>query len=127
MAVNDSKIIGKDTAYTFTAAELVGNDTDVENNALSVHSVSGAVNGTVVLNANGSVTFTPSAGYTGAASFAYKVKDSVGAVSAAAATVAITVQVVNTAPTAVNDSKTLVEDTPRTFSAADLLWNDSDP
>ena len=37
-----------------------------------MNSVSGATNGTVVLNANGTVTFTPTADYTGPASFAYK-------------------------------------------------------
>ncbi|MDA2895523.1 cadherin-like domain-containing protein, partial [Mycolicibacterium sp. BiH015] len=122
-AVNDSKTINSNSAYTFTAAELVSNDTDVENSSLSVHSVSGATNGTVVLNANGTVTFTPTAGYRGSASFTYKVKDTAGAVSNAAI-VAITV---NAVPVAVNDTKTLSEDTPRTFTVADLLWNDTDP
>ena len=112
-----------------TAAQLVGNDTDPDGDALSVSSVSGATNGTAVLNANGTVTFTPTAGYAGAASFGYKVKDPTGAVSANTATVSLTVTAAaNQAPTAVNDGPfTVTNNTPLTLTAAQLVGNDTDP
>ena len=79
-----------------------GDHTDpdkVYGDTLTVHSVGGATNGAVVLNTNGTVTFTPTANYNGPASFTYQVKDTKGAVSANTATVSITVNEVNDNPT----------------------------
>ena len=126
-AVADSATIAEDTARTFSAAQLVGNDTDPDGGVLSVHSVSGAVNGAVVLNADGTVTFTPAANFSGPASFNYRVKDAAGLASIKSAKVSVTVTPVNDAPTAVADSATIAEDTVRTFSAAQLVGNDTDP
>jgi hypothetical protein len=125
-AVPDSATITRNVARTFTAAQLVGNDTDPEGDALNVSSVSGAVNGTVIKNTNGTVTFTPTANYSGPASFTYRVADTSGAVSANSATVSITVAA-NQAPTAVADSVTVNKDVARTFTAAQLVGNDTDP
>ena len=109
----------------------MGNDTDpdkVYGDTLTVHSVSGATNGAVVLNTNGTVTFTPTANYQGPASFTYQVKDTKGAVSANTATVNLNVLAVNDAPTAVADGPFgASEDTARTFTAAQLVGNDTDP
>ncbi len=41
------------------------NDTDPEGNALTASLVTAPVNGTVVLNADGSFTYTPNANYNG--------------------------------------------------------------
>ncbi|MDA2894477.1 hypothetical protein PDG61_26455, partial [Mycolicibacterium sp. BiH015] len=38
---------------------------------------------------------------------------------------AFAIESTNTPPVAVDDTKTLSEDTPRTFTVADLLWNDT--
>jgi hypothetical protein len=55
---------------TIPASELLGNDTTAPNGLTpSIHSVGSATNGTVALQAGGSVTFTPTA--TGPASFTY--------------------------------------------------------
>ncbi len=126
-AVADSATVTEDTARTFTAATLVGNDTDPERSALSVHSVSAVSGGAVVLNSNGTVTFTPTANYSGPASFTYRVKDAAGLASVNTATVSVTVTPVNDAPTAVADSATTSANTARTFSAAELVGNDTDP
>ena len=118
----------EDTAKTFTAAQLVGNDTDPNSgDTLSVNSVGGATDGTVVLNANGTVTFTPNANYNGPASFVYRVKDQTGTASTNVATVNMTVTAVNDAPRAVADSFTIPQGVPRTFTAAELVGNDTDP
>ena len=125
-AVADSATVAEDTARTFTAAELVGNDTDPDGGVLRVHSVCGATNGTVVLNADGTVTFTPTANYSGPASFSYRVKDAAGLASANTAKVSVTVTPVNDAPTAVADTDH-DRGWARTFTAAELVGNDPDP
>src|SRR5207244_13209957 len=53
------------------------NDTDVDNSnaQLSVTAVSSPVNGAVVLNGNGTVTFTPAPDFNGTAGFDYTVSD----------------------------------------------------
>ena len=59
------------------AGSLKANDTDVDNtNAqLFVSSVSDPANGTAVLNADGSVTYTPDSNYNGPDSFTYSLCD----------------------------------------------------
>ena len=121
----DSEVsTAEDTALTLTAAQLVGNDTDPDaDDTLSVASVSGALYGTVVLNNDGTVTFTPISDYHGAAVFSYQVMDSAGAVSANAATVAVAVTAVNDAPYAADDDATTIEDTAIPIA---VVGNDSD-
>ena len=61
----------------FTQAVLKANDTDVDNtNAeLSVTAVSSPTNGTVALNGDGTITFTPAANFNGTGGFDYTVSD----------------------------------------------------
>ena len=76
VAVTDTLAATEDTAVTYTAAQLLGNDTDVDGNPqLSIAAVTSGTGGTAVLNANGTVTFTPTANFNGAASFSYTVSD----------------------------------------------------
>lgn len=83
----------RDQALNLTAASLLANDSDVDTPAaqLSIGAVLNAVNGTVVLNPDGSVTFTPAAGFTGTASFEYQAFDG----SALSAPVTVTIDVQN--------------------------------
>ncbi|MGR9376228.1 DUF4082 domain-containing protein [Rhizobium leguminosarum] len=78
------------TALSIAAASLLANDTDADGDPLSITGVNGAVNGTVTFNSQTkSVIFTPTAGYTGAASFSYSISDGFG--GPASATVSLTV------------------------------------
>lgn len=77
-ATGDSFTVAGDDPRTFTAAELTGNDLSPRGRPLSIYSVGDAVNGTVVLNADGTVTFTPTPGSTGTARFAYRPQDHFG-------------------------------------------------
>ena len=97
VAVADTLAATEDTPVTYTAAQLLGNDTDVDNtNAqLSIASVTSATGGTAVLS-NGSVAFTPTANFNGAASFTYVTTD--GSATSAPATVTVNVVAVNDAP-----------------------------
>ena len=91
VAVNDTgPAVTKDTAVTFAASTLLANDTDPNGDALTVTSVSGASNGTVSLNSQAAtITFTPTANYTGSAGFTYAISDGRGGTSSAS--VALTV------------------------------------
>ncbi|MCQ4349136.1 cadherin-like domain-containing protein [Pseudomonas stutzeri] len=65
----------EDTPVTFAAADLLGNDSDVDGDTLSIASVTSGTGGTAVLNADGTVTFTPDADFNGVATFSYTVTD----------------------------------------------------
>ncbi|MBP6615160.1 MAG: tandem-95 repeat protein, partial [Aquabacterium sp.] len=112
VANNDSLSAIEDTAVTYTAAQLVGNDTDIDGTNLKIASVTAGNGGSVVLNANGTVTFTPNANFNGTADFTYTVTD--GELPSAPATVTVAVSPVNDAPVAANQAKTTAEDTPVT-------------
>ena len=75
---------------------LSGNDADVDGDPLSTELVSTTGNGLLVLNANGSFTYTPAPNFFGADSFTYRASD--GQTNSAPATVSITVLPVNDAP-----------------------------
>jgi hypothetical protein len=122
VAVDDARTTSEDTALVITAASLAANDTDTEGSALTVTAVGGAVNGAVALVA-GTVTFTPTANFNGAASFTYTVSDGTASDSGL---VAVTVTAVNDAPVAVDDADTTAEDVPLVITAASLAANDTD-
>ncbi len=60
---------------TYASAQLLGNDSDVEGDALTIASVTSGTGGTAVLNGDGTVSFTPNAGFTGTAGFTYVASD----------------------------------------------------
>ena len=96
VAVNDSGFAtARNTAATIQTSALLANDTDPNGDALTVASVGNPTNGTVALNSNKTVTFTPAANYTGAAGFSYTASDGRGGVSSA--TVSLTVTAPSTA------------------------------
>jgi hypothetical protein len=97
-AVNDSGLsVTKDTATTIATSALLANDTDPNGDPLTVTNVSAPTNGTVSLNSQAAtITFTPTAGYTGAAGFTYTISDGRGGTSSA--NVALTVSAPGTAP-----------------------------
>ncbi|MBZ6077194.1 DUF4082 domain-containing protein [Microvirga sp. WGZ8] len=74
----------RNNALTITAATLLANDTDPNGDTLTITGVSGANHGSVVYDSQTrTVIFTPTAGYTGAASFTYTIADKHGATSSA--------------------------------------------
>gem|GEM_PF-1526433 len=93
-----SKVLstGEDTPVTIAAAGLLSNDTDEEGDTLTLTAVSNAVNGTVVLDGDGDVLFTPDADFSGDATFDYTVSDGNGGTDTA--TVTVTVEAVDDAP-----------------------------
>ncbi|MBU1424814.1 MAG: tandem-95 repeat protein [Gammaproteobacteria bacterium] len=126
VANNDTLAAAQDTPATYTAAQLLGNDTDVDaGTTLTISSVTSGANGTVVLNGDGTVTFTPTAGFSGTANFTYTATD--GSLPSNVATVTVNVSAaVPHAPVANNDTLAATEDMPVTYTAAQLLGNDTD-
>src|SRR5439155_10316537 len=59
VAVNDSYSVAEDNTLTVAAPGVIGNDTDVDGDALTAALVSGPAHGTLALNANGSFSYTP--------------------------------------------------------------------
>jgi VCBS repeat-containing protein len=96
VGVNDAFSTNEDQALTITLPSLVANDTDVENQAITVGTISNPVNGTFAL-VSGDLIFTPDANFFGTASFTYRPRDASSAVGSEA-TVTITVNPVNDAP-----------------------------
>ncbi|MGO4706807.1 DUF4082 domain-containing protein [Microvirga sp. 2MCAF38] len=77
-------IVNQDTPLTIAAASLLANDTDPDGDPLNITSVSGATHGAAAFNAAANtVTFTPTAGYTGQAGFSYSISDGRGGTSSA--------------------------------------------
>jgi Ca2+-binding RTX toxin-like protein len=127
IAIADTLAAIEDTPVTYTAAELLGNDTDADNppSALSIASVTSGTGGTAVLNLDGTVTFTPNANFNGAATFSYTITD--GTTTSAPATVTVNVASVNDAPEASPvDLGSIAEDGIRLITAAELLAGISD-
>lgn len=118
VASDDSASVDEDSSVTI---DVLGNDTDVDGDTLTVTSASGASNGTVTVNADNTVEYTPDADFNGTDSFTYTVSDGNGGTDTATATV--TVNPVNDAPVANDDSG----DTTQNGSVViDLLGNDTD-
>ncbi len=132
-AVNDAPVAADD-AYSVDAGQqlvvaapgVVGNDTDVDGDALSAVLVTGPSHGSLALGADGSLTYTPDAGYSGPDQFTYSAFD--GLASSVPATISITVRAVNHPPVAVDDAYSVNEDGQLVVpDAKGALQNDSDP
>nr|MBA3452280.1 tandem-95 repeat protein [Deltaproteobacteria bacterium] len=122
VATNDTSTTSEDAPVMLTSATLLANDTDPDQNTLSVTNAANATNGTVSLS-NGVVTFTPAPDFNGVATFDYVASD--GA-TGDTATVTIQVQPVADAPVANGDAATTAEDQIVTIAGGSLVANDTD-
>jgi VCBS repeat-containing protein len=123
--VNDAPVVADDTATlaedTPAVIAVLGNDTDVDTDPLSVTDTTSPSHGTVSIGEDNALTYTPAADYSGTDSFTYTVADGHG--GNATATVSLTVTPVNDAPVAVTDDLSTDEDTPLSDN---VLTNDTD-
>ena len=98
VTADDSYTVDEDASLSVTAATgVLANDTDADGDALTAVLQTGPTNGTLTLNADGSFTYTPNADYFGADSFTYMADD--GANQSGVATVSLTINPINDAPT----------------------------
>lgn len=123
VAVADSYTMDEDGTLTRDAASgVLANDSDVEGDAKTAEVVANPAHGTLKLNADGSFEYKPTANYSGPDSFTYRAKDANG--QSQPITVTITVNGVNDAPTAGNDTKSVSND--GSTHEVDVLVNDAD-
>ncbi|MCD6394893.1 MAG: tandem-95 repeat protein, partial [Planctomycetes bacterium] len=121
VACNDAYSVDEDGTLVIAAPGVLVNDSDPEGYPLTAVQVGGAGNGLLGLNPDGSFSYTPNANFNGSDSFTYMAND--GVVNSDTATVTITVNSVNDAPVANDDSTTTSEDTE---VIVDVLANDTD-
>lgn len=119
-ATADVYTTDEDAELIVPAAGVLGNDADADGVALTAALMTSPVHGTLALSTNGAFAYTPDANFNGTDSFTYRAFD--GLDYSAPATVAITVNRVNDAPTARGDSATGMEDAP---IGVDVLANDA--
>ena len=82
--------------YVTAAAGVIGNDSDIDGNALLAVLVTGPAYGSLTLRADGSFTYTPTADYNGTDSFTYVAND--GTANSNITTVSLTIDGINDAP-----------------------------
>ena len=111
-AVNDAPVAQDGSANGNEDTPISGTlvATDVDSPTLTYALGAQAVNGTVVVNTDGSYTYTPNLNFNGSDSFTFTASD--GTVGSNTATVTLTVAAVNDAPVAQNGSANGSEDTP---------------
>ena len=117
IAVADSATTDEDTPVTIN---VLANDTDIDSPTLTVTEAT-AENGTVVINEDSTLLYTPKANFNGSDTINYAITDNQG--GKAASTVAVTITPVNDVPVAEPDTATTDEDVSVTVN---VLQNDSD-
>ena len=139
------KSTDEDTTLTFAAADFTGAFSDPDGHTLksvkivtlpdTAHGTLKSGNPLAAVSAGaaiaaadlGTLVFEPVANWNGTATFTFKVTGSDDQESTAAATVTITVNAVDDAPTASSFGKSTDEDTTLTFAATDFRGAFSDP
>ena len=123
---NDQPVVEDDLAETpedeSVNIPILNNDNDPDGDLLTTESCTNGTNGVTVVNADGTVTYTPNANYAGQDTFECTICDDGGLCDVSQITV--TVHPVNDPPVAVDDKESTPED-----QAVDIyvLVNDSDP
>gem|GEM_PF-425400 len=125
-ALDDAATTDEDTSVALTDAGLISNDTDADDDTLSLYQIDGesTEGGLVTGDGFGNYSYTPPSNHNGTDTVGYRISDGHGGTGAAKVT--ITINPVNDAPTAGDDNLTVPAAAAFSFSAAGLLANDSD-
>ncbi len=93
LPVNDAPVAVDDTASTAfgvpVTIPVLSNDTDPDSDPLSVFGTPTSADGTVVVNPDGTLTFTPNPGFAGVATIDYVVRDPAGLTDTGQVTVTV--------------------------------------
>jgi len=122
VAVNDAYVLGEDMTLPVAAPGVLENDSDADEDMLTASLVTPTSNGSVTLSPDGSFNYTPSPDFNGSDSFVYEVSDGNGGTDQA--TVTLTVEEGNDAPTAVDDTGFT---NAAGVATGNVLANDTDP
>lgn len=120
-AAADSTTTQQDTPVTLN---VLANDTDPDGDTLTVTGVAQGAHGAVTNNNDGTLTYTPNAGFYGTDGFSYYISDGRNGTATGNVTVTVNRVVQNAPPDAVDDSATTTENTPVKIN---VLANDTDP
>ena len=120
-AVDDAPTINEDSGANIIS--VLVNDTDADNDALTVSAVTQGTHGSVTNNST-SVSYTPNANFFGTDTFTYTISDGHGGFDTA--NVNVTVNNVNDAPVATNDAYSTNSNATLNVPAPGVLANDSD-
>ena len=123
-AVDDNATTNQDTPITIA---VLANDSDPDGDAVTITNVSQAGNGTLGVNANNTVTYSPNTGFAGTDSFNYTVSDGRGGTDTAS--VALTVTRSNQPPVAAcqNITRAVGPNCQAVVTAQDVSGSSSDP
>ncbi len=119
-AVADSYATPFDTPLVVAAPGVLANDSNDGGGTMTAQLVSGVAHGTLTLGADGGVNYTPTAGYSGADGFVYRVVDGSG--TGNSVTVTLSVGLEPPAPAA--DAYSTGFETTLTVAAPGVLGND---
>ncbi|MEO8807592.1 MAG: tandem-95 repeat protein, partial [Burkholderiaceae bacterium] len=126
---NDAPTANNDIASTAINAPVtiavLANDRDVDGDPITVTgaTLANPAQGTVSVNPDGTLAFTPAANFTGPVLISYTVTDPSGAVSTANVTVNVGT---NTPPTGTDATRTLAEDGSHAVQTSDFGFADAD-
>ncbi len=124
IAVDDAWSVKHDRTLTVADPGVLAGDSDPDGDPLVATLATGPANGTLaggVISAGGGFSYTPAAGFIGTDTFTYDVSD-----GAMTTTATVTITVGNTAPDAIDDSRTIRHDRTLIVPAPGLLANDLD-
>lgn len=123
IAVADAIAAVEDTTLTLSAAQLLGNDQDIDGDALVITAVS-ASSGQVTLEPNQVITFTPASNFAGEVVLTYLLSDGRAVVNGRAV---ITLAAVNDAPVLTDLAAEVRNGVELRLQAADFLIGAQDP
>ena len=124
VAANDESETEEDTALEILVEDLLGNDSDVDSEELTLSVVGQPLHGTLEDQGDGRSLYTPDENYPAATSFTYELCD--GDDTSNLATVFLSVTPVNDEPLTEDDSGQVGEQGLLTVAAPGLLTNDTD-
>ncbi|MEZ5285745.1 MAG: Ig-like domain-containing protein [Vicinamibacterales bacterium] len=118
VAVDDSFAVPFGTPLVVPAPGVLANDTINGGGVMTAVLVSGVSHGTLALSADGSFTYTATAGYAGPDAFTYRVSTTAGSSNSATVRLAVSV------PAAFDDAYTTPANQPIGIAAPGVLGND---
>jgi uncharacterized repeat protein (TIGR01451 family) len=124
VAMDDGYTTMEEIPLAVAAPGVLGNDSDLNGDPLAPVLDSPPLSGILVLNANGSFTYTPILNFHGVDLFTYHVTDAISDSNVAAVTLNVTA--VNDPPLASDDRYTAMEEMPLIVAAPGVLANDGD-
>lgn len=128
MPANLPPVANPDSAQTSVGTpvslNVLANDSDPEDDELSVTAIGQPGNGSATFDANGQVQYTPAAGFIGTDTFTYSVVDSAGNSATGTVTITVVDGPANRPPVAVDDTSRVFK---LDYVVINVLHNDSDP